>query len=49
MATTETKYNYDFKNSKVKRAVQKWAFDNNTTLQEIITEALKAKLPKLIK
>lgn len=49
MATTETKYNYDFKNKKVKKAFQKLAFDTDTTLQELITEALKEKHPKLIK
>lgn len=46
---SKTKYNYDFKNEKVKRAVQAWAFNNNTTLQDVITDALKAKLPKLVK
>ena len=49
MATTETKYNYDFKSKKVKRAFQTWALNNNTTLQDVITDALKAKHPKLLK
>lgn len=49
MATTETKYNYDFKSKKVKRAVQEWALKNNTTVQDLITEGLKMRLPKLVK
>ena len=44
---TETKYNYDFKNPKVKRAFQRLAFDNGITLQELITDALKSKYPKV--
>ncbi len=49
MAATETKYNYDFKNKRVKKAFQTLAIENDTTLQNIITEALKSKYPKLIK
>ena len=43
---TKTKYNYDFKNLKSKRAFQKLAFDNGITLQQLITEALETKYPK---
>lgn len=44
---TETKYNYDFKNKKVKRAFQRLAFDKGITLQELITEALQTRHPNL--
>ncbi len=47
MSNTETKYNYDFKNKKVKRAFQKLAFDTGTTLQDLITEALREKYPQI--
>ena len=44
---TETKYNYDFKNYKVKVAFQKLALDKGITLQELIAEALKLKYPQI--
>ena len=44
---TETKYNYDFKNKKVKRAFQRLAFDNGVSLQQLITEALETKYPEI--
>jgi len=44
---TETKYNYTFKNKKVKVAFQKLALDNGVTLQQLITEALETKYPKI--
>jgi len=44
---TKTKYNYDFKSEKVKKAFQKLAIDNDTSLQELITKALEEKYPKI--
>jgi hypothetical protein len=40
---TKTKFNYDFKNEKIKKAFQLYALENDTTLQQIITDSLKAK------
>ena len=44
---TETKYNYDFKNKKVKRAFQRLAFDKGVSLQQLLTEALETKYPEI--
>ncbi len=47
MAKEETKIWFDFKDKKAKRAAQKYAFDNNTSVQAMITTALKAMYPKI--
>ena len=44
---TETKYNYDFKNKKVKKAFQQLALENDMSLQELITKALQTKYPNI--
>lgn len=44
---TETKYNYDFKSKKVKRAFQRLAFDKGVSLQQLLTEALETKYPEI--
>lgn len=44
---SKTRYNYDFKSEKVKKAFQKLAIEKNTTLQNLIDEALTSKYPKI--
>lgn len=38
-----TTFNYNFKSGTVKKAFKQLALDNGTSLQELITEALKTK------
>ena len=43
----DTKFNYDFKNEKVKKAFKMLAVQTDTTLQQVIEDALKAKYKNL--
>jgi hypothetical protein len=47
MKTEKSKYLYTFKNKKVRKAFQQLALDNDTSLQQLITEALETKYPTI--
>jgi hypothetical protein len=47
MKTEKPKYLYTFKNKKVRKAFSQLALDSEKTLQELITEALETKYPKI--
>lgn len=46
---TTTRIWYDFKNAKVKEAALRYAFENKTSVQAMIEEAIKSKFPNLAK
>lgn len=49
MKKNEAAILYNFKTAKVKEAAKKYAFDNKTSVQAMLTEAFEAKFPKIAK